>query len=444
MISEFLLALSVTAFIVSTLAAVAAHLFHEFTRHELEAFARRRGNLQVFDDIIELREELSLGAETLQLINLIVANLCGLAWVVYGQTIGGLNSPQFAAAVGVFGMLTLVTNVWIPWGITDSLASPFLFFTWRFWWLASRLALPLTFGSRWVAAVLNRASGTIVNRQQEEESFEDEIRSMVSEGERDGLLDLDAREMIEGVIELDDTDVGEIMTPKKNIIAIDVDLEWEELIELVVRHNKTRLPVFQGELNEIIGFLHTKDLLAELVRPVSQRRGLRELCREVMLVPESTKVDELLQQFQRQRSHLAIVIDEYDSLAGLVTIEDILEEIVGEIVDETEPEPFPVFRRIDENTVQTPGSTRIDKLNDELGWELPENDEYDTVAGLMMYQLKEIPANRTRISHQFYELEAVGNHRRVVDKVMVRRLPVNHGTNNGTGQCGTGQIQDGY
>ena len=334
MISSLLLTISVVAFVLATCSAIAAHLFHEFTRHELEEFSRRRNNLQVFDDIIDFREEMSLGAETLQLTSLIVANLCGLAWVVYGQTIGGLNASDFAAAVCVFGLISLVSNIWIPWAITDELASPFLFYTWRFWWLISKLMLPLTFGSTLFAAIFHRAAGNIVNQEHEEEAFEDEIRSIVSEGQRDGLLDLDAREMIEGVIELDDTDVAEIMTPKKDILAIEADLDWQDMLAFVIKHNKTRLPVYQGELNEIIGFLHTKDLLAESIKPEAERRSLRELCREIMFVPESILLDELLQQFQVQRMHMAIVIDEYGSLAGLITIEDILEEIVGEIVAE--------------------------------------------------------------------------------------------------------------
>jgi len=419
---EMFLGWSIIGLMGATFAATASHIFHKFSRHELEEYCRRHDKLYIYDEIIESREQLALGADTLRIVSLCVAIICGIFFLLHGSIVDELKPSHVIGIVGAFALITLATNSWIPWAILKVAATPFLFSTWRFWWLVTLIASPLTLGFNILTALIQRAAGQSADEEDEEDAFEDEIRSMVSGGERDGLLDLDAREMIEGVIELDDKDVAEVMTPKKSIIALDVETDWEKTVNFASEQRKTRLPVYEGELNSIVGFLHTKDLLPELLKPAEQRRSLRELMRESMFVPESMPVDELLQQFQDQRYHLAIALDEYGAVSGLITIEDILEEIVGEIVDETEPEPDPTFRQIDSHTILTDGSTKLEKLNDELGWQLPEDLEVDTVAGLMMRELKEIPQNHSTMIFGNMEFKAVGHHPRLVEQVIVRRL----------------------
>ncbi len=417
---ELLLSLTVGGIVLSAFAATAAQILHEFARHELEEFCRKRQKPIVFEKIIENREQLALGAEALQIISLSIAHVCGLFWL-WSNSMLELEWLRLAGVIGVCALIGLATNSWLPWALARIADAPFLFFTWRFWWIVARVTQPLSVGFALLSALLYRAAGQSPGNDDEEGAFDDEIRSMVSEGERDGLLDYDAREMIEGVIELDDTDVAEIMTPKKSIIAMDVETPWDQVIDFIIQHHKTRVPVYEGELNRIVGFVHSKDLLPEIVKPPEQRKSFRELLREPMFVPESMLVDELLQQFQADRRHMAIVQDEYGGVAGLITIEDIIEEIVGDIVDETEPDPEPTFRRIDRDTILMDGSTRIEKLNDELGWDLPEDLEVDTVAGLMMYHLKDIPRHQQLVQIDDFELRAIGRHPRVVEQVLIKR-----------------------
>ena len=173
--------------------------------------------------------------------------------------------------------------------------------------------------------------------------------SVVTEGLHDGVLEKEEREMIEGVMELGDTDVLSIMTPRSNLDALDISVGWDDMQELVVTAGRTRIPVYEGALDNVIGILYVKDLLKELaISPSKPRKKLRELLRKPWFVPTAKPLDELLQEFLRTRNHLAVVVDEYMSVAGVVTIEDVLEEIVGEIVDESDYDEIDAFKQIND------------------------------------------------------------------------------------------------
>ncbi|MDP7205956.1 MAG: hemolysin family protein, partial [Pirellulaceae bacterium] len=227
----------------------------------------------------------------------------------------------------------------------------------------------------------------------EEEAFEEEIRAIVTAGLQEGLLEEDAREMIESVIELGDADVRDIMTPRSEVDALEVSQGWEDVLSFVIRCKRTRIPVYKRTLDEVVGILYVKDLLPR-IKASGQQEGeqLSDFLRPAWSVPASKPVDELLREFQRTRNHMAIVVDEYRATAGVVTIEDALEEIVGEIHDEHEPEDEREVLLVDEQTVEVQGRAHLDDLNDQLAFKLPEPDECDTVAGLVIHQLGYIPA----------------------------------------------------
>jgi CBS domain containing-hemolysin-like protein len=173
--------------------------------------------------------------------------------------------------------------------------------------------------------------------------------------------------------------------------ALDIETQWEDILTCVVESGRTRIPVYAGKFDNVVGILYAKDLLRESLRSESKRRPLRKLIRKPLQVPETTLLDEMLQRFQQQHVHMAIVKDEYGGVAGVVTIEDVLEEIVGEIVDEADVEEMDEITRISETSVEVTGTTHVNRLNEALGLRLPEDQEFDTVAGLIMKELKEIP-----------------------------------------------------
>jgi CBS domain containing-hemolysin-like protein len=199
--------------------------------------------------------------------------------------------------------------------------------------------------------------------------------------------------MIEGVMELDDANVGDVMTPASEMDLIPVEMDWDQMLQYAVQVGHTRIPVYEGRPENIVGILYVKDLLAELAKPeVEDRRPLRQLLRKAIHVPKSTRLDELLKRFLEERKHLFIVVDEYLNLAGLVTIEDVLEEIVGEIIDESDEEEEKEVQVIDDNCAIVLARAHVETVNEEMGIALPHDQDFDTMGGFVLRQLGRVPA----------------------------------------------------
>jgi len=223
----------------------------------------------------------------------------------------------------------------------------------------------------------------------EAEQIEQEILSAVSEGEAAGTVHEDDADMIASVIEFRDKDVAAIMTPRTGIVALPVTATLIEAKEMIIREGHSRIPIYSQNIDDILGVLYAKDLLS-----CDEREPFdpTEIMRKVPFVPETKPIPDLLAEMREKKVHLAIVVDEYGGTAGLITIEDIIEEIVGEISDEYEAaEPAPI-RRINERTVEVDARVRIDELNEELNVDLPEDKDYDTVGGFLFSEMGKVPA----------------------------------------------------
>jgi CBS domain containing-hemolysin-like protein len=206
------------------------------------------------------------------------------------------------------------------------------------------------------------------------------------------LLEEDAREMIEGVIELSDVQVSEVMTPRTDMVSIPTSLTWLEVLQTVTRIGHTRIPVYEKTRDDIVGVLYTKDLLPVLVQGNAEPTpSWPSLLRDAYFVPETKTVDVLLQEFQRTRNHMAVVLDEYGGVSGLVTLEDVLEEIVGEIVDEYDMDLVDGIKQVDDSTAEVMGKVHIDEINERLGLELPDGGDFDTIAGFVFSELGHVP-----------------------------------------------------
>jgi putative hemolysin len=225
-------------------------------------------------------------------------------------------------------------------------------------------------------------------------------------------------------MDLGDATVSQIMTPRTDMHMVQVDAPWDELISQAIESGHTRIPVYDKTRDDIVGILYVKDLLPELATgDAESRTPIRELLRKPLFVPETKAVDDLLQMFQQLRTHIAVVLDEYGGVSGLVTIEDVLEEIVGEIDDEYDPESVQEIERIDQDTVEALGRAHIDEINEALHLELPEDGDYDTIGGLVFSELGRIPQTGEAVVWQdkvrISVLEAT---RRRIDRVRIERL----------------------
>lgn len=240
---------------------------------------------------------------------------------------------------------------------------------------------------------------------------EAEILSLLSLGEKEGVLESREREMITGVLEFTDATVAEVMVPRVDMVAAESGQTVEQMVAFAEEAGHSRIPVYRDTMDNIVGVLYTKDLLKAIAEGREQEK-VETYLREAYFVPENKRLVDLLKEFQKKRMHLALVVDEYGGTAGLVTLEDLLEEIVGEIRDEYNTEE-PLYRRIDAQTVRVDAKMDLEELSKLLGTALPEG-EYKTLGGLIFELAGRVP--REGEAFQYGALEFI------VEKVLRRRI----------------------
>ncbi len=221
---------------------------------------------------------------------------------------------------------------------------------------------------------------------------EDELLTMLNVSEEQGVIEEQERDMINQIIEAGDKPVREVMVPRTDIASVDKNATLGELVGVLDQTGHTRLPIRDGGLDRIVGLVHMKDLAAFLVeRDLSRPFSLAEVQRPMTFTPQTKKVMELLHEMQEERVHMKVVLDEYGGTAGLVTLEDLLEEIVGEIRDEYDLEEEEQFKVLDEHTAQVDARYPMEDLSEDLHLGIPESDDYDSVGGYVLDALGEVP-----------------------------------------------------
>jgi putative hemolysin len=274
----------------------------------------------------------------------------------------------------------------------------------------------LTAVTRWIT---RRFGAEVTN---EASISAEELRLIVERGGEQGVLEAEEEQMINAVIELGERRVHEVMVPRTAIAALPATATFEEATDLIIAVGHSRIPVYDDSIDHIIGILYAKDLLPFLRPQAVERPPLQKLLRPPVLVPESLPVDDVLHQLQRRRVHMAIVLDEYGGTAGVVTIEDLIEEIVGEIQDEYDVEE-PMVVKISEDEARVDGRAAVDELEELFGVELKLEDEaeYDTVGGLVFHRIGGVPSPGDRIEVDGLTLTVETTHGRRVGRVLVVR-----------------------
>jgi putative hemolysin len=250
----------------------------------------------------------------------------------------------------------------------------------------------------------------------------DELRLIVERGGEQGILEAEEEQMINAVIELGDQRIHEVMVPRIAMVTLAATATTDEAVEKVIEEGHSRIPVYEESIDEIVGILYAKDLLPLIRAKTDEQPNLRSLLRTPVYVPESMSVDDLLHEFQRRKVHIAIVLDEYGGTAGLVTIEDLLEEIVGEIQDEYDEEE-PLIVKLSDDEARIDGRADVDDLADlfDLTLGLEDEAEYDTVGGLIYHRIGGVPKPGDQVSVDGLTLTVETTDGRRVGKVLVVR-----------------------
>jgi len=245
-----------------------------------------------------------------------------------------------------------------------------------------------------------------------------EIDALLDAGQEEGLIGEEDRKLIQSVVDFGDKTVREVMTPRPRVVAIDADESVEALRQLQLEEEYSRVPVYSGSIDHIVGFVHSRDTL-EVDKEARGTMKTRELARPLMLVPETKPIHELMRELQQQNAQMAVVVDEYGQTAGLATMEDVMEEIVGEIRDESEPD-HDVIEYPDQSFVSS-GNLDLDRLEDLVGFRPDDGVESTTVGGLVCEQLGQVPDPGAKLRLDGIEIEVLSADDRRVRSVRVRR-----------------------
>ncbi|MFC4357015.1 hemolysin family protein [Halobium salinum] len=350
-------------------------------------------------------------------------NIANIAMSSLATAVVGIYfDPGTAVLVSTFGITTLV----LLFG--ESAPKSYAVENTESW--ALRIAKPLQYSEMvlyplivvfdYLTRLINRVTG---GRAAIETSYvtRDEIQDMIQTGEREGVIEEEEREMLDRIFRFNRTIAKEVMTPRLDMTAVSKDATVEEAIEECVRSDHERIPVYDGNLDNIIGIVNVRNL----VRAKEYGEGqpvLSELVQPTLHVPESKNVDELLTEIQEDRLQMVIVIDEFGTTEGLITLEDMVEEIVGDILEGDEEEPFEV---VDDRTVLVRGEVNIDEVNEELELTLPEGEEFETLAGFIFNRAGRLVEEGEEIEYEgvTIRIEQVDNTRIMKARITIPETP---------------------
>ena len=344
---------------------------------------------QLVERIAENADKLILACGFYRLVFNIGALLLLVALAAHGH--GTLDAAAYLLVFLIALAIFSVFNVAIPHAWAKYAGEKLISRTYGVLLVFAVLAAPFLHLLQLYDGFVRRLAGVPpATPEEQQEERQEEFLEDLEQHRMEGAVDAEEQEMIENVLELRESTAGEIMTPRTDLVAVDVEADLPTVLETIRKVGHSRIPVYEQNIDNIVGLIYAKDLLAEIGRD-SQSFHVRDRMREVYFVPETKPLRALLHEFQDQKLHLAVVLDEYGGTAGIVTLEDILEELVGPIADEYEKAPQESSKRIDETTIEVDARMYVDDLNDEYSLNLPEDEDYDTVGGFVFSRLGYIP-----------------------------------------------------
>jgi CBS domain containing-hemolysin-like protein len=405
--------------LVASLAAIQARAVRGARRQLIQELCRRRGRPERYEEIVAASETIAFIAATVVVCAAVGATLLACGGIVAAGRSPAVEASAVAGWIGLAWLLLVVVPALLarfggPWIVVA---------TWTLWRPIVVLIGPVVHQLGKAAAVLGRGAGQPHPAMAAEQPHE-ELKLVVDQAHREGSLAGAARDMIRGVIGLGAVRVAAIMTPRTKMVLIAAATPWEEAIRIAAESGHTRLPVWDRSPDDVVGVLHIRDVLSRLTAgdTAAAAPGIRPLLRPPWFVPESMSVQKLLREFQRGKTHLAVVTDEFGGVSGLVTIEDALEEIVGEIADEHDEAFADGIRMLSADACEVVAAVRIATVNERLGLHLPDEADFDTIGGFVFHQLGRIPEVGEALVAHDARLEVLAATRRRIDLVRIERV----------------------
>jgi CBS domain containing-hemolysin-like protein len=405
--------------------AVALRIFsHVKLQEAFKAAIKKEDSKDLTERFLEKEEDLILTCSLYRLI----FNMCILLVLV--AVFSHRSDPSdtssyaldlFLAAIVAFVIFS-VFSLAIPHAWAKYAGEKILSRTYRIVMLFAFITSPILYVFKLYDSFVKRLAGIAETTPEEEhEEKQEEFLTGLEQHRTEGVLDEEEQEMIENVLELRSSTADEIMTPRTDIVAAEVNSDLQQVLQIITSGGHTRIPVFEENIDNIVGLIYAKDLLAEIGKEPKDF-NLREKMRKVYFVPETKPLRVLLHEFQNQKLHIAVVLDEYGGTAGIVTLEDILEELVGEIADEYEETPAEPIKKIDQNTIEADARTYIDDLNDELELNLPEDEDYETIGGFVFSRLGYIPKANESFDYENLKFTIASAEARKIIRIRIQKI----------------------
>jgi len=405
--------------------AIALRTFsHVKLQEAFKAAKKKTSPKDLAERLVENTEELILTCSLYRLI----FNMCILLLLVAVFVGPGVPDDQtnpvisyilaFIVAMAIFSVFSLaIPHAWAKYAGEKTLSR-----TYKLLMLFAVTASPVLYIFKLYDGFVKRLAGiaeTTPEEQQEEK--QEEFLTGLEQHRTEGVLDEEEQEMIENVLELSNSTADEIMTPRTDIAAVEVNSDLQKVLETITNAGHTRVPVYEDNIDNIVGLVYAKDLLTEIGKSSADFK-LRDKMRDVYFVPETKPLRALLHEFQSRKLHIAVVLDEYGGTAGIVTLEDILEELVGEIIDEYEETPPEPVKKIDQNTMEVDARTDIDYLNDEFELNLPDDEDYETIGGFVFSRLGYIPKTGESFDYENLKFTIASAETRKIKRIKIQKV----------------------
>ena len=405
------------AVVLSGLISTLTYSLRDFSRARLIDLLNRGGHPERADRIIQHASELAFLTALFRLI-LNLAVLVGLIELFRDHN--WERWLEYTVAAGLAAIISVLTSVTLPHALALHVGEPIIaVFAGPL--LALRLICrPLTAMLHVTERAVRRASSVNESAVHSTEELQAEILATVEEGEKEGFVDAAERELIRSVIQFGDATAGQVMTSRPAIISLPCDSPVEVVRQTVIDSGHSRIPLYEGTLDQVIGVLYARDLI-KYVCDTEHPFNARQLARAAFFVPNTKPLQDLLTDFRLQKVHMAIVLDEYGGTAGLVTIEDVLEELVGDISDEHEPAVDAAFERINDQTAEADATIHVEEFNRLFGSTLPEKAGYDTLGGFISMHLGVVPTRGTAFDHDGVTYEVIDAEPQKVKRVKVSK-----------------------
>lgn len=275
----------------------------------------------------------------------------------------------------------------------------------------------------WILSQISKLIGRVIGIDIKDKTImitEQDILSYINVGEAEGIIESEEKNMIESMVSFGETSAKEVMTPRTSVFAIEGNKSINDVWQDIIGLGYSRIPIYKDVMDEIIGILYIKDILVALKEGKCDK-PLKDFIRTAYFVPETKSIIKILEDFKSQKVHMAIVIDEYGGTVGVVTIEDLIEEIFGEIRDEYDNDDEKVIKSKENNTFEVDAILDIETINKELNIELPESEDYESLGGLIMNELDEIPKVGDSVSINDVELKVIEIEKMRITKVLIKR-----------------------